>query len=64
MKRRKNYESPASLQQVEVLLELAFLQNSGVEANAVIQNSGIEAGSSNLGSPVEYGAGSSWADYD
>lgn len=30
MKRRKNYESPASLQQVEVLLELAFVASADI----------------------------------
>ena len=30
MKRRKTYESPASLQQVEVLLELAFVASDDV----------------------------------
>ena len=30
MKRRKNYQSPASLQQVDVLLELAFVASDDV----------------------------------
>ena len=34
MKRRKNYESPASLQQVEVLLELAFVDSNNVTESA------------------------------
>lgn len=57
MKRRKNYESPASLQQVEVLLELAFLQNSSVEAQQVILDSGLKAGSSDYGVTQSYGTG-------
>ena len=56
MKRRKTYESPASLQQVEVLLELALLQNSGHDANEVIQSSGISAGSSVYGVEESYGS--------
>ncbi len=39
MKRRKNYESPASLQQVEVLLELAFLTESTVDDG--LRNGGV-----------------------
>ena len=61
MKRRKTYESPASLQQVEVLLELALLQNSGHDTQEVIQNSGIKAGSSDYGVSETYGQGD-WLD--
>lgn len=39
MKRRKNYESPASLQQVEVLLELVFLTESTVDDG--LRNGGV-----------------------
>lgn len=38
MKRRKNYESPASLQQVEVLLELAFVESN---VNNGLSNGGV-----------------------
>lgn len=34
MKRRKNYQSPASLQQVEILLELAFVESGTVTQSA------------------------------
>lgn len=39
MKRRKHYQSPASLQQVEVLLELAFLTESTVDDG--LRNGGV-----------------------
>ena len=57
MKRRKNYESPASLQQVEVLLDLAFvasnlestLNSDGIYSNyhekgKTIEDSDIDSG--------------------
>ncbi len=39
MKRRKNYQSPATLQQVDVLLELAFLTGSTVDDG--LRNGGV-----------------------
>ena len=61
MKRRKNYESPASLQQVEVLLELAFMQNSGEQPDTIIQNSEIKAGYSTVQDHSSY-SGETWLD--
>lgn len=50
MKRRKNYESPASLQQVEVLLELAFLVESTVDDG--LRNGGVFANYQEQGTNV------------
>lgn len=56
MKRRRTYLSPATLQQVEVLLEIGLLENSGHGTNEVIESSGIKAGASDYGTNATYGA--------
>jgi len=48
MKRRKNYESPASLQQVEVLLELAFVASDDVSNS--VNSGGVFSDFQELGS--------------
>ena len=61
MKRRKNYESPASLQQVEVLLELAFLDGSTFNDGA--RNGGIFSNYQEEGESVTYSSKSdAWID--
>ena len=50
MKRRKNYQSPAILQQVDVLLELAFLTESTVDDG--LRNGGVFSNYQEKGSTV------------
>lgn len=50
MKRRKNYESPASLQQVEVLLELAFVAST---LETTLNTNGIYSGAQEVGETVQ-----------
>ena len=59
MKRRKNYESPASIQQVEVLLELAFVESSVVDG---LRNSGVFSNFQEQGQTVTDSQVDAWID--
>ena len=59
MKRRKNYESPASLQQVEVLLELAFVESSVDDG---LRNSGVFSNYQEQGQTVTDSQVDDWID--
>ena len=61
VKKKFIYQSPVVLQQAEVLLELAFLLNSGDEPDTIIQNSEIKAGYSTVRDHSSY-SGDAWLD--
>ena len=61
MKKKFIYQSPVVLQQAEVLLELAFMQNSGEQPDTIIQNSEIKAGYSTVQDHSSY-SGETWLD--